>query len=309
MTRLSRREFGALVATGTIAGHVSGPFAANQQLAAQPVTADGIIERIKKNIGVEWLVDTVDTVKAGDPSTRVSGIVTTALATMAVLQQAVKLKANMVITCGPTFYSRADARIPPAGRGVAVSEAAPANDPVFTAKNEFIARNNLVVFRLSDHWRMRKPDPLAQGLAAALGWTKNQPVRDPLHVDIPVLTLEALARHLNAGLRAGGGVRVVGDARTTVSRVGLLAGTTPIQLALKTLPHVDAIIAGEVREWESVEYARDVVFSGQKKGLVLVGRVASEEPGMEICSNWLRMFVPEVPVRHISAGDPYWRPA
>ena len=61
------------------------------------------------------------------------------------------------------------------------------------------------------------------------------------------------------------------------------------------LPNVDAIVAGEVREWESVEYVRDKVFAGEKKGLILVGRVVSEEPGMAICADWLKTFVPEVP--------------
>jgi hypothetical protein len=92
-------------------------------------------------------------------------------------------------------------------------------------------------------------------------------------------------------------------------RIGVLPGTTPIQAALKMLPDSDVIIAGEVREWESVEYARDKVFSGEKKGLILLGRIVSEEPGMKVCADWLKTFVSEVPVRHISAGDPYWRPS
>ena len=93
------------------------------------------------------------------------------------------------------------------------------------------------------------------------------------------------------------------------TRIGLLPGTTPIQAAFKLLPNVDVIVAGEVREWETVEYVRDKVFAGEKKGLILVGRVVSEEPGMAICADWLKTFIPEVPIRHISAGDPYWRPA
>jgi hypothetical protein len=101
----------------------------------------------------------------------------------------------------------------------------------------------------------------------------------------------------------------MGEPTRSVRRIGLLPGTTPIQSALQMLPDVDVIIAGEVREWESVEYVRDKVFSGAGKGLILVGRVVSEEPGMAVCADWLKTLVPEVPVRHISAGDPYWRPA
>jgi putative NIF3 family GTP cyclohydrolase 1 type 2 len=263
---------------------------------AGPITVEEIIERIKKNIGVAWKPDSVDTVKAGNLSTIAKGIVTTSMATIAVLQQTVKAGANLVITGQPTFYGKADLATSPTKQ-----------DPVLAAKNALIARNNLVLFRLSDHWRQRRPDPLARGLATVLGWAKYQSTGDPLRFEIPTLTLDTLVSHVKNGLRSRGGIRVVGDPRISVKRVGLLAGTTSIQAALKMLPDVDVIVAGEVREWESVEYVRDKVFSGEKKGLILVGRIVSEEPGMDVCANWLKTFVSEVPIRHISAGDPYWR--
>jgi putative NIF3 family GTP cyclohydrolase 1 type 2 len=302
MANISRREFAALAAA-------AAPFACARALSgAAPITAQNVIERIKKNIGVEWKLDSVDTVKAGDVSTIARGIVTTSMATMAVLQQAVKAGANVVITAQPTFFGRADVPTPPAGRGGANQAAAP-SDPVFTGKHAFITRHNLVVFRLSDHWRQRQPDPLAQGIAAALRWSKYQSPSDPQRFEIPALRLDALVSHVKNALRSRGGIRVVGDPRITVQRIGLLPGTTPIQAALRMLPNVDVIVAGEVREWESVEYVRDKVFAGEKKALILVGRVVSEEPGMEVCANWLKTFVSEVAIRHISAGDPYWRPS
>ncbi len=103
-------------------------------------------------------------------------------------------------------------------------------------------------------------------------------------------------------------MRIVGDPRLSVRSVALLPGSTPIQASLETLPGADAIIAGEVREWETVEYVRDTVALGGKKALILVGRVVSEEPGMQICAQWLKTIVPEVASTWISAGDPYWRP-
>ena len=289
MADLSRREFAALVAAAPLAYTRNVPGLA-------PITAEDVIERIKKNIGVAWKPDSVDTVKAGKQSTIVKGIVTTSMATMVVLLQAVKAGANLVITAQPTFYGKADLPAPP-------------TDPVFAGKNEFITRNNLVVFRLSEHWRQRQPDPLAQGIATALGWAKYQSSGDTLRCEIPTLRLDALVSHVKSALRSRGGMRVVGDPQTKVQRVGLLPGTTSIQAALKMLPGVDVIVAGEVREWESVEYVRDKVFAGEKKGLILVGRTVSEEPGMDVCASWLKTFVSEVPVRHISAGDPYWRPS
>jgi putative NIF3 family GTP cyclohydrolase 1 type 2 len=304
MADLSRREFAALAGAAAAA-----PFVCARDVhGAAAITAEEVIARIRKNIGVEWKPDSVDTVKAGDPSTIAKGIVTTSMATLAVLQQAVKAGANIVVTAQPTFYSRADIPTPPAGRGAPNPTAAP-SDPVFTAKHEFITRNRLVVFRLSDHWRLRQPDPLAQGMAAELRWSKYQSAGDPQRFEIPALRLDALASHVKNALRSRGGIRVVGDPQTMARRIGVLPGTTPIQAALKMLPDSDVIIAGEVREWESVEYARDKVFSGEKKGLILLGRIVSEEPGMKVCADWLKTFVSEVPVRHISAGDPYWRPS
>jgi putative NIF3 family GTP cyclohydrolase 1 type 2 len=303
MADLSRREFAALAAAAAVA-----PFAGAKSVSAAAMTAEEVIARIKKNIGVEWKTDSVDTVKAGDPSTVATGIVTTSMATLAVLQQAVKAGANIVITAEPTFYARADVPTPPAGRGAPNAVAAPP-DRVFTAKNEFITRNKLVVFRLSDHWRQRRPDPFVQGIADVLRWSKYQSAGDPQRFEIPALTLETLASNMKSALRSRGGIRVIGDPRAMVQRIGLLPGTTPIQAALKMLPTVDVIVAGEVREWESVEYARDNVFAGEKKGLVLVGRVVSEEPGMEACANWLKTVISDVPIRHLSVGDPYWRPS
>ena len=304
MADISRREFAALAALATAA-----PFArAGKLSAAQASTAGQLIERIKTNIGVEWNPDSVDTLKAGDSSTAVTGIVTTSMASLAVLQRAVKDGANFIVTAEPTFYGRADSPTPPTGRGAPAPAQTPP-DLVFAAKNDFITSNGLVVFRLGEHWRQHQPDPFAQGIAEALRWSKYQSANDPQRFDIPVLRLDAVASSVKNALNARGGIRVVGDPGTRVQRVGVLPGTTPIQAALKMLPEVDAIIAGEVREWESVEYARDTVFSGASKALILVGRIVSEEPGMSVCASWLQTLAPELPIRHISAGDPYWRPS
>jgi hypothetical protein len=62
------------------------------------------------------------------------------------------------------------------------------------------------------------------------------------------------------------------------------------------------------REWESSEYARDMVTSGRDRGLILIGRTLSEDPGMKVCAQWLERIVPETPVRWMPAGDPFWRP-
>jgi putative NIF3 family GTP cyclohydrolase 1 type 2 len=300
MRRISRREFVAVTATGGAAA----PFGLGGGTAAAALTAREVVDRITAKLGVEWTPGTVDGFKAGGPSTLVTGIVTTAMATLDVLRKAAEARANLVITCEPTFYSRADAPTPPAGRrgGGPV-----AKDPVFEAKADFIRRHSFVVFRLSEHWRLRRPDAFAQGLADALGWS-GIPGADDSRVSIPPTPLDVLVSMIEKKLGARGGIRVVGDPDTRVQRIGLLPGSTPIQASLRLLPGVDAIVAGEVREWESVEYARDVVAQGGKKALILLGRIVSEDPGMHACARWLKTVVPEVATTWMPAGDPYWRP-
>jgi putative NIF3 family GTP cyclohydrolase 1 type 2 len=284
---LSRRRFAQVAGTAALAG---------RRLAGQqtPPTAQQVIDRVQKNVGIPWKTDSLDTIKAGDAATVVTGIATTAMATMDVLSRAAKEKVNLVFSFEPAFFGGKDAPL--------------ADDPVYAAKLDFIRQNGMAIWRFSDHWHARKPDPFATGLARTLAWTKYQIDDDASRYDLPGVTIGALVDDLAKRLNARAGIRVVGDPQTRVRRVTLLPGSTPLAATLKALPECDVVIAGETREWESVEYAQDTVASGQKKGLIMLGRVVSEEPGMNLCGEWLKTLVPEVPVRAIPAGDPYWRP-
>jgi putative NIF3 family GTP cyclohydrolase 1 type 2 len=361
MTDLSRRDFVALTAAGAIAA----PLMFGDAVAggSVPVTAQEIIDRVKKHVGVDWTGDDVDTIKAGDPSTIVTGVVTTSMATLDVLQKAVQAGANLIITAAPTFYSRADVSsregrgsgaggsgrglapraggpgaapapspatvsgpgtgasapmppvpalpesvVPPPQRGAFAAPGTPLVDSVYAGKSAFLDKHKLVVFRLTQHWNQRKPDPRALGLAAAMGWTKYKTTDDALHYEVPGIALDALASQLKKTLGSRGGIRAIGDRTITVRRIGLLPGFTLIKDAIAMLPSVDVMIAGEVQEWESATYAQDVAFAGVRKGFISIGRVVNEAAGMQVCADWLKSIVPELPVRFVSAGDPYWRP-
>ena len=361
MTELSRRDFVALTAAGAMAT----PFLLGDAVAhgSAVLTAQEIVDRVKKNVGVDWAGDEVDTFKAGDPSTIVTGVIVTSMATLDVLQKAVRAGANLIVTSAPTFYSKADlstpggrgfgaggagrggpprgggpgpippspatvsgpgtgasAPMPPAPAlpqpvvppaspvGAAPAPASPPADPVYAGKNAFIEQHKLVVFRLTQHWNLRQPDPRALGLAAAMNWTKYRTSEDALRYEVPAVTLDEVASQLKKTLGSSGGIRAVGDRTITVRKIGLLPGFTMIKDAIAVLPNVDVLITGEVQEWESAAYAQDVAFAGIRKGFVSIGRLANEAAGMQVCADWLKTIVHEVPVRFIAAGDPYWRP-
>jgi len=266
--------------------------------AADPLTARQVVERIQKNVGCAWSPRTVDTIKAGDPDTPVTGIATTCFATMDVLRRAAASGRNLVIVHEPTFYNHAD------------DTTRLADDPVLAAKRAFLAEHKLVVFRFHDHWHRRNPDGIDEGMAAALGWESARVPGEGAPVfRIPETSLQRLAADLKDRLKAGT-LRVVGDPEMKASRIALVAGAPGSAAQIRALQRndVDVVLAGEAPEWETAEYVRDATAAGKRKGLVLLGHVASEEAGMRHVAAWLKGFVPEVPVEFLPAGEPFWSP-
>ncbi len=248
--------------------------------AAEPLTAESVVRRIQGGADP----DGPDGFKAGDPKTVVHGIATTAMATVEVLKRAVAAKTNLVLTYEPTFYSRA--------------ESARADDPVYRAKKAFIEQNGMVVYRL-------RPKDMVAGLAAALGWDSR---RDEALCEISAASAEATVAHIRAKLGLRGGLRVVGDRKASVRRVLLVPGSMGPAAMWARYGDVDMIVAGEVREWENTHYAADMFAAGERRALVTIGRVVSEEPGMRAYAESIRSVVKEAPVKFIPVGDPYWRP-
>ena len=61
----------------------------------------------------------------------------------------------------------------------------------------------------------------------------------------------------------------------------------------------------EARERDTAEYVRDLVLSGQKKGMLLCAHETGEEAGMDEFARWLRTIIDEIPVEFIPAGDQF----
>src|SRR5260221_8240917 len=96
---VSRREF--------VLGSAATLLATRIHAQAGPLTAQQVVDRIHAGVGMPWRTTTVDGIKAGDPATPVTGIATTAMATVEVLRRAAAAQRNFVITQEPVFYSAA----------------------------------------------------------------------------------------------------------------------------------------------------------------------------------------------------------
>jgi putative NIF3 family GTP cyclohydrolase 1 type 2 len=153
-----------------------------------------------------------------------------------------------------------------------------------------------------------KPDGIMQGMIRALAWEKNQDPGNEMLFTFPETTLEAFALSIRDRLQFPG-LRVVGDPAMKLRRVAFLPGAAGVESQIKALEMdgVDVLVAGEAREWETVEYARDASAEHRHKALILMGHVPSEEEGMRFCAAWLHGFLPRIPVSYLPAGTPFAR--
>jgi putative NIF3 family GTP cyclohydrolase 1 type 2 len=260
------------------------------------ITARELVAEIQKQVGVEWKKDTVDTFKAGNPDTPVTGVAVTMMATMDVLQRASAKGLNFVITHEPTFYAHLD-----------TPEGIPESDPVWAEKRAFIEKHGMVVWRFHDHWHMRKPDGIEAGNVYALGWEKFQRADNQYLFVIPETTVKELARQVSEKLGSSV-LRVVGDPDMKITKVGFSPGAAGSEREIRALEQddVQVLMVGETREWETVEYAADAVSEGRKKALIVIGHIPSEQMGMDGCARWLKGFVKDVPVEFVPAKQPFW---
>jgi putative NIF3 family GTP cyclohydrolase 1 type 2 len=277
------------------------------------ITAQAIVERIRQNLGTTWKDSPVDTFIAGGRDAEVKGIVTTFAPSPDVLHKAVASGKNMILSRESPFWAR-----PGAGSGRGRGQASMDNDPVFKMKRDYIAANNLIVYRFFENWNARQPDAQLQGLAKALGWEKfykpsgGQPwATNNGFFEITPATLKATAQSIKKTLKMKC-IRCGGNPDITVRKAALSHGMYWITDLRKLLaePGVDLVVLGEP-QWENELslYNFDLNAAGIKKGMIVLGQEVSEEPGCGEMASWIRSFVKEVPVKWIPTGEPAWMPS
>ncbi|HEX8357972.1 MAG TPA: Nif3-like dinuclear metal center hexameric protein [Segetibacter sp.] len=293
-----RRQFINTVITAVgSAAVVASPvvlFAAPYQQTAEALTVQQIIYLILKSVPGAPFAKSVDTIKCGNPAQRVTGIVTTMFATADVIEKAGKLGANFIIAHEPTFYNHAD------------DTQWLENDKVYQYKNNLLKKYNIVVWRFHDYIHSHKPDGVLTGVLNALGWEKYYDAANPRMVKIPAMALQKVV-DLSKKKLGIPRVKVIGDMLQNCSRIllipGAAGGKTQIEALQKEKP--DLLIVGELNEWETSEYVRDLRRSGSKTSLLVLGHIVSEEPGLEWLQKWLQPQIPDIKITHIPTTDAF----
>ncbi len=293
---LSRRKF--IYNTAVVAGAgmlLAEPLMSNAASFVKPAesyTVKQIMDMFIKQIPGAPFPNTVDTLKAGSSDTVVTGIVTTMFATIDIIRKAITLGANFIIAHEPTFYNHTD------------DTEWLKDDDVYQYKMNLLKQHNIAVWRNHDYIHSLKPDGVTMGLLKQLEWTDMADKDVPNLLTMQSTTLRDLAYHAKRKLNINE-LRYVGDLNETCRRILLLPGAAggrrQIEAIMKYKPN--AIFCGEISEWETAEYVRDARAKGDNISLIVLGHIASEEPGSEFMMEWLNKNVPGIKVHHISPGN------
>ncbi|WP_160724434.1 Nif3-like dinuclear metal center hexameric protein [Bacillus sp. USDA818B3_A] len=253
------------------------------------ITVQNILDKLMEP--VKEIPNTVDTLKTGNPNMEVKGIAITFMATHEVIQQAISLGANLLITHEGLFYSHND--------HLEILK----NNQVYIEKRQLIEESGIAIYRFHDYFHRYHPDGIMVGLLEALGWDsfveENQPAATI--VKIPAMSVKEIAEYVKGKLGIGF-VRTVGDISGICTRIGLLAGYRgggTLSIPLYEKENLDLIITGEGPEWETPEYVRDAISQGRQKALMVLGHAESEVPGMKYLAGRLQAIYPSIPVHFI----------
>ncbi len=262
-----------------------------------------IIDKILMDMcGGAKFEQTCDIIAAGNPENQATGIVTTFMATFDVIQEAVRLGANFIITHEPTWFTGNDATDWCQG------------DSVYLAKRKYLEEHGITVWRLHDHMHMGSDtDYIYKGLLDELDWHQYlQPDEEcPWVYEIPETTVAGLAEFFKKKLDMKT-IQIIGDPEMKVKRAGILVGGGSLGLGVEQMPmqvmernHLDLLIVGDITEWTVCAYINDASQMGMNRAMLTLGHERSEEAGMKYLAPWLSERFPEIPVAFVDAKEPF----
>ncbi len=286
-----RRQFISNTTKAIAAILASAPLAGFMADHTNGFTVGDIMDRFISEVPEAPFANTVDTLKAGHRNIEVTGVVTSMFATIEVIKKAIALNANFIIAHEPTFYNHLD------------DTTWLMQDEVYQYKAALLKQNNMAVWRNHDYVHSHKPDGVKTEVVKQLDWENRFDVQSNI-AKLPSQTLSHLIKHVKVKLGVDT-LRYIGDLQQICSSVllmpGAAGGRRQIEALSKTQP--DVLICGEVAEWETAEYVRDARLKGKKLALIVLGHIASEEPGSQYMAQWMKHTFPTIQTVHIPAGN------
>lgn len=271
------------------------------------MTVQEIIDGMIEKTGVTPLPydKTCDHIMCGSKDMEVTKIVTTFMATVEVIREAIRFGANLIITHEPTWFTGLD-------ETEWLSE-----DPIYLKKRKLLEENGITLYRFHDHMHMDAEDGIYRGFDLEMGWKQyrieNAPGMEHFGCcyQIPKIKLRELSDFFKEKL-AMEVIQIVGNKEMEVERVGVLVGGGSLGLGIEELPmqlmdknNLDLVVCGDITEWTISAYVNDATALGFNKGMLVLGHERSEEMGMKHLVPWLKDIIGEIPVKFIDAKEPF----
>ena len=290
-----RREFiSTIVRAAGAAVLLNAPLAGNTSNTSETtkkLMVGEIMDAFTGEVNGAPFANTVDTLKAGNRDIEVKGIITSMFATLEVINKAIAMKSNFIIAHEPTYYNHLD------------ETNWLANDGVFRYKSDLLKQHNMAIWRNHDYIHRHQPDGVMSDVVERLGWSASYNPANSI-AQLSPTNLKTLIEHAKSKLGIDT-LRYIGDLSQNCSKIlvmpGAAGGRRQILSMSKEKP--DVLICGEIAEWETAEYVRDARTKGEKLALIVLGHIASEEPGSVYMARWLRQKFPEIQVTHVPAGN------
>lgn len=244
-----------------------------------------------------------DGFKCGNPQDECTGIVTSVASSIHVIQEAIRLGANLLIVHEPSFYTHLD------------KTDWLQNNEVYKRKRALLDKHGIAIWRDHDHIHAHKPDGIMYGVTQELGWQDyllGNPEEMGFHYRfrLPETTVKELALFLKEkmGLNA---VRVIGNVEgkiSTVAFVGHLYLSVPEEHGTRIAndDNIDVLIPGELIDWTTASYMRDAGQLGMHKAILHVGHMSMEELGMKYAVHTIGGLIQNaVPITFVRSADMY----
>ena len=262
--------------------------------------------------------DGCDGVKCGNPNVECTGVVSALVPNVDVIKKTIELGANLLYVHEPTSYLTPDY---PEWKADYTCD-------VYEEKMKLCQEHGIVIYRDHDHMHAHRPDSIFTGVLKYMGWEDyvadaGTTVPFGYVIDLPQkITVADMNRELitKIGLH---GTRYIGKPEDEIQRIALVGHiypdafipatekngfytdyTTEIIKAMQTA-HIDAIIPGEIIEWNLLSYIRDGISLGRQLACFNIGHFNWEELGARYAVDWLDSEITKgaVKVTYVPTGD------
>jgi putative NIF3 family GTP cyclohydrolase 1 type 2 len=232
--------------------------------------------------------DTVDTFKAGDPSTVVRKIAVAWMPYMWTIRRAIDEGCNLLVCHEPVYYNHRD------------MDKAVFDFEIARRKKELIESSRLVIYRCHDVWDRVEGKGIPATWGEFLGFSNLVKRSTFCHVyEIAETSSGEVARQVAGKLKTLGqeAIQLIGPADKPVRRVAVGTGAiTPFREMSGELGADLAICSDDgFTMWSHGTMAIDMGYP-----VILVNHACSEEPGMRTLTTALSRAFPGVEVVHIA---------